>query len=105
MQETQKTRVQSWVGKIPGVGNGNPLHYSCLETSVDRGDLWATVHGITKSGTQLSMHVSLISTIDCEGWYRHVDMSENNLLLKKRKCLTYVNLLPLLVLKFENFVL
>ena len=90
MQETQKTRVQSWVGKIPGVGNGNPLHYSCLETSMDRGDLWATVHGITNSGTQLSMHISLISTIDCEGWYRHVEHIwyrhvENNIFNKKKK--------------------
>ena len=24
-------------GKSPGVGNGNPLQYSCLENSMDRG--------------------------------------------------------------------
>ena len=23
-------------GKSPGVGNGNPLHYSCLDSSTDR---------------------------------------------------------------------
>ena len=49
-----------WVGKIPGKGNDNPLQYSCLENSMDRGVLWATVHGVTKSQTQLkrlSMHV------------------------------------------------
>ena len=28
-----------------GVGNGNPLQYSCLENSMDGGALWATVHG------------------------------------------------------------
>ena len=33
---------------------GNPLQYSCLENTIDRGDWWATVHGITKSWTQLS---------------------------------------------------
>ena len=33
------------VVKIPGVGNGNPLQYSCLENSMDRGAWWATVHG------------------------------------------------------------
>ena len=26
-----------WVGKIPGEGNDNPLQYSCLENSKDRG--------------------------------------------------------------------
>ena len=28
-----------------GEGNGNPLQYSCLETAMDRGAWWATVHG------------------------------------------------------------
>ena len=32
-------------------GNGNPLQYSCLENSLDRGAWWATVHGLTKSCT------------------------------------------------------
>ena len=38
----------------PGVGNGNPLQYSCLENLVDRGAWWATVHGVAKSQAQLS---------------------------------------------------
>ena len=37
-----------WVGKIPWRGNGNPLQYSCLENSMDRGAWWATVHEVTK---------------------------------------------------------
>ena len=37
--------------RFPGEGNGNPLHYSCLENSMDMGSWWATVHGITKSRT------------------------------------------------------
>ena len=41
-------------GRSPGEGNGNPLQYSCLENSMGRGALWATVHGIAKSRTQLS---------------------------------------------------
>ena len=36
------------LGRSPGVGNGNPLQYSCLEDSVDRGVWWATVLGVTK---------------------------------------------------------
>ena len=39
---------------IPGVGNGNPLQYSCLENFMDRGAWWDTVHGVTKSQTRLS---------------------------------------------------
>ena len=41
-------------GRFPGEGNGNPLQYSCLETSMDRGVWLATVHGVTKSQTPLS---------------------------------------------------
>ena len=46
-------------GRSPGGGNGNPVHYACLETSMDRGTWWATVHRVEKSWTwlkQLSMH-------------------------------------------------
>ena len=42
------------LGRSPGEENGNPLQYFCLENSVDRGTWWATVHGFTKSWTQLS---------------------------------------------------
>ena len=37
-----------------GVGNGNPLQYSCMGKSMDRGAWWTTVHGVEKSQTQLS---------------------------------------------------
>ena len=40
-------------GRSPGNGNGNPLQYSCLENPMERGAWWATVHGVTKSQTQL----------------------------------------------------
>ena len=41
------------LGRSPGVGNGNPLQYSCLENPMDRAR-WATVHEVTKSRTRLS---------------------------------------------------
>ena len=47
-------------GSIPGSRrshgeeNGNSLQSSSLENSMDRGDWWATVHGVAKSQTQLS---------------------------------------------------
>ena len=34
-----------------GEGNGNPLQYSCLENSMDRGAWWAIVYGVTESDT------------------------------------------------------
>ena len=40
--------------RFPGGGYGNPLQYSCLENPMDRGIWWATVHGVTKSQTQLN---------------------------------------------------
>ena len=33
------------LGRSPGEGNGNPLQYSCMENSMDRGAWQATVHG------------------------------------------------------------
>ena len=41
-------------GSISGKGNGNPLQYSCLENSTDRGAWWATVCGVAKSWTRMS---------------------------------------------------
>ena len=37
--------------RSPGGGHGNPLQYSCLESPIDRGAWWATVHGVAKSQT------------------------------------------------------
>ena len=36
------------LGRSPGEGNGNPLQYSCLDNSMDRGAWWVTVHGGSK---------------------------------------------------------
>ena len=47
-------------GSIPGSerplgeGNGNPLQYSCLRNTMNRGAWRVAVHGLTKSLTQLS---------------------------------------------------
>ena len=40
--------------RSPGVGNSNPLQYSCLGNSMDRGSWWATIHGVAMSRTRLS---------------------------------------------------
>ena len=41
-------------GRSPGEGHGSPLQYSYMENPTDRGAWQATVHGVTKSQTQLS---------------------------------------------------
>ena len=47
--------IPGW-GRSPGVGNGNPLQYSCMGDPMDRETWWVTVHGVAKSQTRLSMH-------------------------------------------------
>ena len=45
--------------RSPGVGNGNPLQYSCLENPMDIGARKVAVHMVTQSQTrlkQVSMH-------------------------------------------------
>ena len=47
------------LGRSLGEGHGNPLQYSCLESPLDRGAWWATVHRVAKSWAwlkRLSMH-------------------------------------------------
>ena len=41
-------------GRSPGERNGYPLQNSSLENAMDRGAWWTTIHGVTKSQTQLS---------------------------------------------------
>ena len=41
------------LGRAPGVGNGNPRHYSCLGNPTNREAWWTIVHGVTKSWTQM----------------------------------------------------
>ena len=41
----------SGLGGSHGVGNGNPLQYSCLENPMDRGAWRGTVYGVAQSGT------------------------------------------------------
>ena len=55
------TRLIPGSGRSPGGGNGNSLQYSYLESSMDRGAWWATVHGIAESdmNEQLSRHAHI----------------------------------------------
>ena len=58
-----ETQVQSLSWKDPlGESNGNPIQYSCLENSIDRGAWGAIVHVVAKSQTQLSVHTHFKKT-------------------------------------------
>ena len=53
-----KAEDSCWIpgsGRSPGGGNGNSLQYSCLENPMDREAWRATVPGVAKSQTRLSM--------------------------------------------------
>ena len=59
MREAWDAGLISGLGRSLGAGHGNSLQYFCLETYMDRGAWWSTVHGGTKSWTQpkwLRMH-------------------------------------------------
>ena len=49
------------LGRSLGEGNGNPLHYSCLENSMDKGAWWATVHEIAESDATEQASLPFIS--------------------------------------------
>ena len=48
------------LGRSPEGGHGNPLQYSYLENPMDRGAWQATVPGVAKSWTRLSMQAQQI---------------------------------------------
>ena len=48
----------SGLGRSPGVGNGNPIQYSCLENPMDRGAWKATVNGVARVGHNLAIKPS-----------------------------------------------
>ena len=61
------TSLISGLGSSPGGGNGNPLQYSCLESSTDGGAWQATVHGVAKSRAQLSDFTYLLTyLVECK---------------------------------------
>ena len=64
--------------RSPGEGNGNPLQYSCLENPMDRGAWRSSVHGVTKSQTQLSdftFTFTLYTHIKLNLWAVHLKLT------------------------------
>ena len=82
------------LGRSPGVGNGNPLQYSCLKNSMDRGAWWATAYGVSKSRTRLSdEHTSTQFSVKGQsGFFRNQITTKevflNSRIFKRRLSLT-----------------
>ena len=58
------------LGRSPGGGHGNPLHYSCLENPIARGAWRAIVHRVIKSQTQLKQLSKHTPAMDQEREYK-----------------------------------
>ena len=52
----RETRLIPESGRTPEERNGNPLQYSCLENSMERGPWWAIIEGVAKSWACLGTH-------------------------------------------------
>ena len=76
-------RICPDLGRSPGVGNGNLLHYSCLENSMDTGTWQVTIHRVTKSRTQLSdwAHIPWLH------WYNILGNKNEYVMTEIRGCL------------------
>ena len=69
------------LGRSPGVGNGTPLQYSCLENSMGRGPWQATVHGAIE-----------LDTTEQESTYHHTNRAQvyyNGLYLNELQAETF----------------
>ena len=65
-------------GPVPeslGEGNGNPLQYSCLENSMDRGARWATVRGVAKSWSDWATNTVPERAITRDSFFYQKDIS------------------------------
>ena len=72
------------LGKFPEEGHGNPLQYSCLENSLDRGSWKPIVHGIAKfdttEHTQAQYQIKLESqTIAWFYWALKLELQDNSI--------------------------
>ena len=65
-EEVRDPRSVPGLGRSPGGGHGNPLQYSCLENSMDRGAWWATVHRVAKSQARLKQLSTNADTLGAE---------------------------------------
>ena len=68
----------SWIAAILE-GNGNPLQYSCLENSMDRGAWWATYspRGCKESDTTEALHFHSVYVSNHVLQLKHIQQKSN----------------------------
>ena len=87
-------------------GNSNPLQYFCLGNFMDRGIWWATVHGVAKNWTWLSVRIHLVFMR--KSW-RTVDLSTHThipvlvFILKRDLIITIRKKIPALRAEMSNY--
>ena len=74
--------------RSPEEGSGNPLQYSCLEDSMDRGAWWVTVYGVTELARQHTHTQNQQLLALCPICFRYVTflLKELNISNKGIKC-------------------
>ena len=65
----------SQLERIPREGNGYPLQCSCLENPMDRGALWAIVHGVAESGTTEQTFTTIVTDGKGYDWVKCATVS------------------------------
>ena len=78
-------------GRSPGIGNGNPLQYSCLGNPMDRRAWWATVHGVTKES-------------DMTQWLNNNENGDSSKLIHRSQELCFTTAGIQISIIFENFL-
>ena len=69
-----ETRFDAWVGKTPEEGTGNPLQYSCLDNSMDRG-IWGLQFMGSWRVTHLYLYIIwILPLFDFSFYWRIVDL-------------------------------
>ena len=71
-------------GRSPGEGNGDTVQYSWQQNPMDKGAWQATVHGVAKSQTRLSIYTPCVQlgnrfNLDCPShvWVYKENMENN----------------------------
>ena len=71
-------------GRPSGIGNGNPLQYSCPEIPMNRGDWWATIHEVAKSETKLNNECVCTRAHTCTCTHTHTHITITPIFLEAR---------------------